>query len=168
MTDLQRTHGVGPTIGQHRHAAMAGRRAAALRRHREWTAADRPRRQAGQFSQRIAYNGIASFVLSPDGRQLAFVDTPQPIGTNAFGPLYLLDLEDQIYRQLSEDPVVYFAPGTLRAARCITSLLNRSADRYGCAPGLDGGRRYPPGLIPPQQRILRAIPALRRPVCAES
>lgn len=65
--------------------------------------------EAGQYSQRIAYSGIASFVLSGDGKRLAFVDTPQPMGTNAFGPLYLLDLEDQVYRQLSEDPVIYFA-----------------------------------------------------------
>ena len=64
--------------------------------------------EAGQYAQRIGFSGIASFVFSQDGKRLAFVDTPRAIGTNAFGPLYLLDVENQIYRQLSEDPVVYF------------------------------------------------------------
>ncbi len=65
--------------------------------------------EAGEFTQQIGFRGLASFFVSNDNRRLAFVDTPQAIGTNAFGPLYLLELEDQIYRQLSEDPVIYFA-----------------------------------------------------------
>jgi TolB protein len=63
---------------------------------------------AGEIEQRIAFNGAASFFINSTGDTLAFVDTMQAVGTNAFGPLFLLDLEDEIYRQLSQRPVVFF------------------------------------------------------------
>jgi TolB protein len=63
---------------------------------------------AGNIASEVGFNGIASFAASPDGRQLAFVDTPQANIANEFGPLYLLDLNEQIYRQLSREPVIYF------------------------------------------------------------
>jgi TolB protein len=64
---------------------------------------------SGEVEQKIAFNGIASFYVSPNGQFLAFVDTPNAVGTNAFGPLYILGLEDQVYRQVSREPVILFA-----------------------------------------------------------
>jgi TolB protein len=64
---------------------------------------------AGIVEQKIAFNGTASFHINADGNKLAFVDTEQSVGTNTFGPLYMLDLEEGIYRQLSRRPVVYFS-----------------------------------------------------------
>jgi TolB protein len=64
---------------------------------------------AGEIEQRIAFNGVASFFINPTGDKLAFVDSTQSVGTNAFGPLFVLDLEDGSYRQLSRTPVVFFA-----------------------------------------------------------
>src|SRR5690606_12946330 len=43
----------------------------------------------GNVEQSIAVNGTASFEINVTGDRLAFVDTPQPMGTNALGPLYL-------------------------------------------------------------------------------
>jgi TolB protein len=64
---------------------------------------------AGEIEQRIAFNGAASFFINPAGDKLAFVDSTQSVGTNAFGPLFVLDLEDGSYRQLSRTPVIFFA-----------------------------------------------------------
>jgi TolB protein len=63
----------------------------------------------GEIEQRIAFNGAASFFINPAGDKLAFVDSTQSVGANVFGPLFVLDLEDGSYRQLSRTPVVFFA-----------------------------------------------------------
>jgi TolB protein len=63
----------------------------------------------GEIEQRIAFNGAASFFINPTGDKLAFVDSTQSVGTNVFGPLFVLYLEDGSYRQLSRTPVVFFA-----------------------------------------------------------
>lgn len=63
----------------------------------------------GNVEQKIAFNGAASFHVNAAGDKLAFVDTAQSIGTNTFGPLYVLDLKEGVYRQLSSRPAVYFA-----------------------------------------------------------
>ncbi|HXF62179.1 MAG TPA: hypothetical protein VNK95_11210 [Caldilineaceae bacterium] len=54
------------------------------------------------FSDRI------SFTLSPSGDRLAYVITPANIGTAAFGPLYVVDLETLGTRELSALPVLAF------------------------------------------------------------
>ncbi len=64
---------------------------------------------SGAVEQSIAFNGTASFESNRSGRQVAFVDTDQSPGFNAFGPLYLFDFENQIYRQVSDERVIYFA-----------------------------------------------------------
>lgn len=63
----------------------------------------------GEIEHRIAFNGAASFFVNPAGNKLAFVDSTQSVGTNAFGPLFVLNLEEGSYRQLSRTPVVFFA-----------------------------------------------------------
>jgi TolB protein len=47
------------------------------------------------FDERI------SFLLSPDGSRLAYVETPMTSATNTLGPLYLVELESGRTRQLS-------------------------------------------------------------------
>lgn len=54
------------------------------------------------------FDGIISFTLSPDHRQIAYAITPEPIGTAAFGPLYLADMDTNKTRELSAEPVLAF------------------------------------------------------------
>lgn len=54
------------------------------------------------------FNGAAAFSVSPDGRRVAFVDTINPVGMNATGPLHLLDLEEGIFREVTDEPAVAF------------------------------------------------------------
>lgn len=54
------------------------------------------------------FNGSVTFDLSPDGSQLAYVETEQGVAVNAFGPLYLVDVETNQTRELSKVPVLAF------------------------------------------------------------
>lgn len=54
------------------------------------------------------FDGFISFTMSPDSRQIAYALTPEPVGTAAFGPLYVADLDTRQARQLSAEPVLAF------------------------------------------------------------
>ena len=64
------------------------------------------------FDERI------SFLLSPDGSQLAYVETPPAAQTNTLGPLYLVELGSGRTRQLSGDPVwgFFWSPDSRKLA----------------------------------------------------
>lgn len=49
-----------------------------------------------------------SFGLNSTGTQLAYIETSQSIGFNAFGPLFLYDLEQEEFTQLSDGPILAF------------------------------------------------------------
>ncbi|MCZ7570608.1 MAG: hypothetical protein M5U01_18745 [Ardenticatenaceae bacterium] len=55
-----------------------------------------------------SFDGVISFTMSPDRRQIAYAITPEPIGTAAFGPLYIADLNTNQARELSAEPVLAF------------------------------------------------------------
>lgn len=63
----------------------------------------------GRVEQAIAFNGVASFDSNRAGTKVAFVDTERSPGFNTFGPLYVFDFAEQIYQQVSDDRVLYFA-----------------------------------------------------------
>lgn len=64
---------------------------------------------AGTDRVRItSFDGSIAFALSPDGTRLAYVETQRSVGTNAFGPLFLTDLETNATRELSRVPVLAF------------------------------------------------------------
>lgn len=62
----------------------------------------------GAVAEEIDFNGAATFAASPDGERLAFIDTDALIGANAFGPLYVLNLADDSFVEVSPQRVVYF------------------------------------------------------------
>ena len=64
------------------------------------------------FDERI------SFLLSPDGSQLAYVETPLASPANTLGPLYLVDIASGRTRQLSGNPVwgFFWSPDSRKLA----------------------------------------------------
>ncbi|MCX6046861.1 MAG: hypothetical protein NT075_17295 [Chloroflexi bacterium] len=49
-----------------------------------------------------------NFSLSPKNDLLAYTETDQSVGLNSLGPLFLFNLADQKFQELSADPVVAF------------------------------------------------------------
>lgn len=64
--------------------------------------------RGGERNTVTQFDGSVTFDLSPDGSQLAYVETEQTAGVNAFGPLYVTDLETKRTRELSKVPVLAF------------------------------------------------------------
>lgn len=66
-------------------------------------------RPDGTVQRKITdFDGIISFTLRPDRGQIAYAITPDPIGTAAFGPLYVADLGSNQAHELSAEPVLAF------------------------------------------------------------
>ena len=61
-----------------------------------------------QLVTTLSRNDSISFGLNSAGTQLAYVETSQSVGFNAFGPLFLYDLEQEEFTQLSDGPVLAF------------------------------------------------------------
>lgn len=61
-----------------------------------------------QFVTNLSRDDAISFSLNSIGTQLAYVETSDLIGFNAFGPLFLYDLEKEEFTQLSDNPVLAF------------------------------------------------------------
>jgi len=65
----------------------------------------------GAIQQTITFvNGetVLNFSLSPDSKQVAYTETDEQIGLNSLGPLFLFDLENEEFQQISSEPVVAF------------------------------------------------------------
>jgi TolB protein len=54
------------------------------------------------------YSETISFGLSPTNDRVAYAITPVTVGTAAFGPLYVMELENGATRELSSTPVMAF------------------------------------------------------------
>jgi TolB protein len=61
-----------------------------------------------QLVTTLGRNDSISFGLNSTGTQLAYIETSQAIGFNAFGPLFLYDLAQEEFTQLSDGPVLAF------------------------------------------------------------
>lgn len=64
--------------------------------------------RSGQVETLAYFKGTLSFSFSPDGKKLAYTESEDGQGMNAFGPLLLLDVPSGEFRQLSEGPIVAF------------------------------------------------------------
>jgi len=62
----------------------------------------------GQLVTNIGRDDSISFGLNSAGTKLAYIETSQSISFNAFGPLFLYDLEQEEFTQLSDGPVLAF------------------------------------------------------------
>lgn len=63
----------------------------------------------GEPQRRVTtFEGSISFSLSPDRNKIAYALTPRPIGTAAFGPLWLSNFESNQLREVSAEPVLAF------------------------------------------------------------
>lgn len=65
-------------------------------------------RDGSAITEVTKFDDSISFTLSPDERLIAYAVTSVAPGTSAFGPLYLVEIETGITRQLSELPVIAF------------------------------------------------------------
>jgi TolB protein len=54
------------------------------------------------------FNDNITFSLSPTNDRVAYVVTSENVGLNAFGPLYVVDLESAATRELASNPVMAF------------------------------------------------------------
>lgn len=61
-----------------------------------------------QFVTNLSRNDAISFSLNSTGTHLAYIETSAQIGFNAFGPLFLYDLQTEKFTQLSDGPVLAF------------------------------------------------------------
>ena len=63
----------------------------------------------GNLTQEITdFDQNISFGLSPSNDRVAYAITPPGVGTAAFGPLYVVELESNRTRELTSDPVMAF------------------------------------------------------------
>jgi TolB protein len=77
----------------------------------------------GNLSQEITdFSENISFSLSPTSDRVAYVITPANVGTAAFGPLYVVELDSARTRELSSDPVMAFfwSPDGTKLAYLVT------------------------------------------------
>jgi TolB protein len=61
-----------------------------------------------EFLTYLARQDFVSFSMNAPGNQIAYIETAEMVGFNAFGPLFLYDLEREIFEQLSNDPAIAF------------------------------------------------------------
>jgi len=61
-----------------------------------------------QFITNLSREDAVSFSLNSSGTRLAYIETSDLIGFNAFGPLFLYDLAKEEFTQLSDGPVLAF------------------------------------------------------------
>jgi TolB protein len=74
------------------------------------------------------YDGRVSFLLSPDGQQLAYVATDPEVAASTLGPLYVVDVETRRTRELSNRPVLafYWSPDSQKLAFLTLDTVNGS------------------------------------------
>lgn len=56
----------------------------------------------------LARQDFLSFSMNTSGRYIAFIETTQLVGFNSFGPLFLYDLANEAFEQISTDPAIAF------------------------------------------------------------
>lgn len=61
-----------------------------------------------QFLTYLARQDFVSFSMNARGNTIAYIETSNMIGLNSFGPLFVYNLEDEIFEQLSTDPAIAF------------------------------------------------------------
>lgn len=78
------------------------------------------------FSERI------TFSLSPDGNQLAYIETESDVGMAALGPLYVVDLATMSTRELSAEPAIAFfwSPDGSKLAYMVAEPTARTAFNF--------------------------------------
>ena len=62
----------------------------------------------GDEDELTDFEGRISFTLSPNGRDVAYLVTPELAPTPALGPLYVIDIETGSTREISDEPVIAF------------------------------------------------------------
>jgi TolB protein len=115
---------------------------------------------AGQPLKAVTdYEGRVSFLLSPDDRQLAYVATDAEVEASTLGPLYVVDLETQRTRELSDRPVLafYWSPdGRKLAFLALDTVNGRIGLRWNVWDG-QATRRYA-GFFPSQELLQNYLP----------
>lgn len=56
----------------------------------------------------LARQDFLSFNMNATGSHIAFIETTDRVGFNSFGPLFLYDLTDEVFQQISTDPTLAF------------------------------------------------------------
>jgi TolB protein len=115
---------------------------------------------AGQPLQDLTnYEGRVSFLLSPDDRQVAYVATDAEVEASTLGPLYVVDVETQRTRELSDRPVLafYWSPdGSKLAFLTLDTVNGRIGLRWNVWDG-KATRQYA-GFFPSQELLQNYLP----------
>ncbi len=61
-----------------------------------------------QFLTPLARQDFVSFSMNVTGRYIAFIETTELVGFNSFGPLFLYDLANEVFEQISTEPALAF------------------------------------------------------------
>jgi len=56
----------------------------------------------------LARQDFLSFSMNATGRYIAFIETTELVGFNSFGPLFLYDLGNEVFEQISTEPAIAF------------------------------------------------------------
>ncbi|MEZ4682144.1 MAG: hypothetical protein R2932_48850 [Caldilineaceae bacterium] len=61
-----------------------------------------------QFLTYLSRQDFVSFNLNANGSRVAYIETTDFVGLNSFGPLFVYDLQEEIFEQISTDPAIAF------------------------------------------------------------
>jgi Tol biopolymer transport system component len=61
-----------------------------------------------EFLAYLTYDDFISFGMNATGERIAYIETTEQVGFNAFGPLFIYDLAVESFQQISTDPAIAF------------------------------------------------------------
>lgn len=61
-----------------------------------------------EFLTYLTRQDMVSFSMNATGSHIAYIETTERVGFNSFGPLFLYNLEEEFFEQLSTEPAIAF------------------------------------------------------------